>query len=412
MDSMWQSDVARYDYALCHGCGVVYATRRPERTEYEFLYQNFHEFLLREPKTTTLSVPALTPDKAKEIDDHFIPWWDVRSDATPKSRLRKLLRRELDNVITYAPYIMLHVPLQGAKVLHIRAKSSTFADFMKRVLGAAQVDLITLFPAHTYLAQKNGAYRAASCLDFENFTIPFDERYDLIIENHIFIHMMDPDRTLGMFAEHLEENGSIFLQSEIDDTMLYLRRKNLFAELRPFHFFQYDVPALHRMLRRYGFEPKNVGLLGDKSEVVGVATKSAQAGAEFQRISEADLQARLDLYRRWRDESILALPKDRCEALFGNEMKDVWKRVNESGGVLAANKANTFAVREFREANLSLDQLAVAAAPLRTRLKLILGPIASETSWSSIKNAVFRRILPQRPRGKRPRPKAAKASQR
>ena len=46
-DSMWDKDLARYNYALCHGCGIVYSTRRPERAEYEFLYENFSEFLLR-----------------------------------------------------------------------------------------------------------------------------------------------------------------------------------------------------------------------------------------------------------------------------------------------------------------------------------------------------------------------------
>jgi hypothetical protein len=42
---MWQSDMARFDYALSHGCGLVYATRRPERAEYDFLYDPFNEFL-------------------------------------------------------------------------------------------------------------------------------------------------------------------------------------------------------------------------------------------------------------------------------------------------------------------------------------------------------------------------------
>jgi hypothetical protein len=36
IESMRQSDLARFNYALCHGCGLVYATRRPERAEYDF----------------------------------------------------------------------------------------------------------------------------------------------------------------------------------------------------------------------------------------------------------------------------------------------------------------------------------------------------------------------------------------
>ena len=37
LDAVWRSDLARYDYALCHGCGLVHPTRRPDREEYEYL---------------------------------------------------------------------------------------------------------------------------------------------------------------------------------------------------------------------------------------------------------------------------------------------------------------------------------------------------------------------------------------
>jgi hypothetical protein len=181
IESMRQSDLARFDYALCHGCGLVYATRRPDRAEYEFLYQRFNEFLVRKENSGSLNVPELTPEKAAEIDKQFVSWWDL--DAThQKGQIVKVLRNDLANARAYLPYITPHVNLQGAKVLHVRAKGSTLADIMKRTLGAAHVDLITLFPAHTYLARKNEGIRAQSCLDYENFQIPYDEKYNLIIE--------------------------------------------------------------------------------------------------------------------------------------------------------------------------------------------------------------------------------------
>src|SRR3546814_9302960 len=60
--------------------------------------------------------------------------------------------------------------------IYIRTKTSTLADFMLRVLGASQVDVITLFPPHTYLAEKNPGIRAQACLDYENFQIRSEER--------------------------------------------------------------------------------------------------------------------------------------------------------------------------------------------------------------------------------------------
>ncbi len=47
LDYMRDSDLCRYDYALCHTCGWVYASRRPEGEELTFLYSRFDEFLGR-----------------------------------------------------------------------------------------------------------------------------------------------------------------------------------------------------------------------------------------------------------------------------------------------------------------------------------------------------------------------------
>src|SRR4029450_6991369 len=102
IESMRQSDLARFNYALCHGCGLVSATRRPDRAEYEFLYRNFNEFLVRRPNSESLNVPELTPEKAAEIDEQFVPWSELES-ARRKGRIVKMLRRDLDNARAYLP---------------------------------------------------------------------------------------------------------------------------------------------------------------------------------------------------------------------------------------------------------------------------------------------------------------------
>ena len=72
---------------------------------------------------------------------------------------------------------MLHVPLPEAKVLHVRAKTSTLADFTKLVLPAARVDLMTLFPSHAYISPRRiRVPRTRSCLGHKDFSIPFDDR--------------------------------------------------------------------------------------------------------------------------------------------------------------------------------------------------------------------------------------------
>jgi hypothetical protein len=99
IESMRQSDLARFNYALCHGCGLVYATLRPDRAEYETLYQNFNEYLVRRENRESLNVPELAPEKAAEIDQQFVPWWELES-TRGKGAIIKMLRRELDNART------------------------------------------------------------------------------------------------------------------------------------------------------------------------------------------------------------------------------------------------------------------------------------------------------------------------
>jgi hypothetical protein len=362
MDSMWQSDLARFSYALCHGCGLVYATRRPDRKEYDYLYENFGEFLMRKPDSRSFNQPQVSPDMAEEIDRDFLPWWEI-GRAPIKSSIRKRLHYDLKRALHYLPYIMQHVPLEGAKVLHIRAKGSTLADMMKRLLGAAQVDLITLFPPYKYLADKNEGIRAQACLDYEDFKIPFDEKYDLIIANHVLLHMLDATRTFEVFKAHLEEGGNIFMIGELDDNELCRKGKNLFAELRPFHYQQFDTATVERILRRYGFEPRFVVNPGEGDpELLGIAMLTGQP-AESPQISSQELDARISMYQQWRDESILYLPKGRAEALFGDELKSIWKRVEARGGLEELNKkGRPVAYRLFREAEVPVSELVIGPA--------------------------------------------------
>ncbi len=207
IDAMWQSELARFDYALCHGCGLVYATRRPDRKEYDFLYENFGEFLLRKANAKTFNQASVPAEMAAEIDRAFLPWWEIRLASGPQASIRKRLKYDLTTALDFLSYLIPHVPLEGAKVLHVRAKGATLGDMLKRLLGAKQVDLITLFPPHKYLAEKYAGIRAQACLDYEEFKIPFDEKYDLIIANHILLHMLDATQTFEVYRAHLQEGG-------------------------------------------------------------------------------------------------------------------------------------------------------------------------------------------------------------
>ena len=293
------------------------------------------------------------------------------------------LATDFQRSLRYLPHILSTVNVEGTKVLYIRAKTSGLVAVLRKVCGASQVDVTTLFPAVKYLCEKNDGVRAICDVDFEDFKIPYADKYDLIIENHILIHMIDSKSTFAMLTEHLNENGAIFLRHELDDVRLFGKSKNLFAELRPFHFNQFDIPALERMLQRFGFDP--VGIrhrIDGKSEVIGTARLNGNARKKFQPISREQLKARLQMYAQWRDESILSLPTERCRALFGDEVREVWQRIDKRVGFSRTRHRKM--IRKFAEANIREEDVELFAETLRRKPSL-------RKSGASLKSRLFGR---------------------
>jgi Methyltransferase domain len=365
LDSEWQSDLARYDYALCHGCGLVHPTRRPDRQEYEYLYAHFNEFLLREGRPNAFNVPDLSPQLKQDIDREFVHWETLETRKDKGSSIRRRLSRDLAAARANLALITPHVSLAGAKVLHLRAKSATFADYVKQRHGAAQVDVVTLFPAHQYLAEKSPGHRVITSLDYQDFHIPFDEKYDLILEQHVLVHMLDPTQTFAVFRRHLNEGGAIFLKGELSDEALWRKGKNLMSELRPFHFNHFDQATLARMLHRYGFEL--VAIEGTKgAEFLGLV-RLAGPERPSPRISGVELEARLAMYRAWRDESILSLPRARAAALFGTELPAIRERVSGAGRLKLDERSVPLAARPVGELDLPVSALALGSVGRRRR---------------------------------------------
>jgi hypothetical protein len=360
LDSEWQSDLARYDYALCHGCGLVHPSRLPDRREYEYLYANFNEFLLREGRPNRFNVPDLTPQLMEKIDKQFLPLRKLEKGKTAGRPIRRRLHRDLAAARAELSLITRHMSLEGAKILHLRAKSAMFADHVKQDHNAAQVDVVTLFRTHQYLAEKSPGHRVITSLDYQDFQIPFAERYDLILENHILLHMLDPNQTFAVFRAHLADGGAIFLKAELADDALCDNGKNLFSELRPFHFNHFDRPTLARLLHRYGFDLLALETT-DGADMMGLA-RLAGGERRCPRIGASELAARLDMYRAWRDESILSLPRQRAAALFGAEMPAVWRRMRRAGRLALNDKGFPVSVRRVGELHLPVEALEIGQA--------------------------------------------------
>ena len=51
LEKFRDSEMARYEYALCDRCGLVYPTRRPTDEEFQYLFENFDENLGRRERS-------------------------------------------------------------------------------------------------------------------------------------------------------------------------------------------------------------------------------------------------------------------------------------------------------------------------------------------------------------------------
>jgi hypothetical protein len=308
-----------------------------------------------------MNVPELSPEMAKLIDDHFVPWWKVRAQTCRKGPVRKLLLQELDDAVSFLPYVMLSSPqLEGSNILLIRSKTATLIDILRSFGGIAKADVITLFPPYRYLAEKCNGIRAIECLDFETFKIPFADSYDLIIERHLLIHALDPKRMFSTFRKHLNDRGVLFLQKEYDDSCLCdVSPQNLFAEFRPFHFQYFDKATLRRVLACFGFTPTMINNR-KRTEIVGAAVCDRNHTDQAEQLGSRDLRFRLAMYERWRDESILSLPRERSETLFGGELREISRRVKARGGFELDTKGKPKALRRFREAGIDDEQTAIS----------------------------------------------------
>jgi len=311
---------ARRVATLCQGCGLIYASLRPGKEDYDFLYANFNEFLSRSsklPQAIFSETGPLTAEMQAELDRFYVPWWDLRDAPEEGAHVTKPRLAELESQLRELSILLSNVRLAGAKVLLVRTKTSDFGDLLKRVFGAAQVDVMVLFPIHQYAAEKNLGLRALSCVNYETFSIPFDKKYNLIIANHLLTHMLDPRQMFAVLRDHLAKKGCMLFRNEADDANMFAKGDNLFEELRPFHFQQFDKSTLTRMLETFGLPLRALETRGNNmSALAQIENRPNQRPV---RIGRWKLWQRMRMYAQWRTESIASLPESIGEPVFGAE---------------------------------------------------------------------------------------------
>ncbi len=307
----WQPDdrAATYNYALCHGCGVVYATRRPAGERYKWLMEHFEDTLGRTESVGKIAITSrrLTAEERERLRQLAARGVYVSDHSGVKSNefIPALMRERLANS-PHVEMIGALVPVRNARVLEIRSRLGSIADALRRLFDA-DVQAMTLFENQQLLIQEVYGLPAASGIDFDHFQIPFDGVFDLIVANHMLTHAVRPADFLATVRQRLAPGGYLYVYNEFSEMEFLDKGKSLFS-INPFHLQVYNGPSLTRMLAANGFTTTFITTLGDA--YVCLARRDDGPAGESPQMPDKERAKRRSAYRTNLEASILVLPPE------------------------------------------------------------------------------------------------------
>jgi hypothetical protein len=321
----------RYDYALCHGCGVVYASRRPIGERYQWLFTHFEETIgradtgLRSVRKLTLSAFTLNDDDRAELrralqkgvfvsDHHGVS----RKDYVPSL---------LPDRLAVAPHVELLgslLDLKGSRTLEIRSRSGALSAALSRLYGV-QATATSPFE-HQRLVTRELYGIPSYPMDFETFVVPEGGPYNLIVSNHFLTHAVQPKCFLAVVREALLPGGHLYLYNEPDEGEFTAEGRSMFNTLNAFHLQTFDGPSLARALAANRFE------VVFQSHHGGSFICLARAVPEPAAVSLApkDLADRRRRYAHARDVALMSAP-EHVRARFGSLWQEAADRTLAAG---------------------------------------------------------------------------------
>jgi SAM-dependent methyltransferase len=328
LDYMQESPLARPHYAICHVCGMVFATQRPAGDGLAFLYSRFDEFLGRTEETLEA---AVGDDAAAER--RLSAGWLVSEEAgvAAEDWLPEVLAFRVAEGY-HADIISALVPLQGARILELRSFDGYMLQQFKGRHGAADVVAMAMSEAQRRMIERLHDV-PARVIDFDEMALP-DGEFDLVVARHMLTHALNPERFWESITRAVAPGGWLYLYLENDDAVMFAKLKNLFGEMKCFHFQNFDLASLARVLRFRGFTPTFIRHpKAGKSEMVCLARREP---ARFEPIAAEALAARRDMYAQWRALSVLSAPVA-VRKRYADALDDLQRLVHD-GGMVRPNR--------------------------------------------------------------------------
>jgi hypothetical protein len=322
LDAQSASPLARYDYGLCGRCGMVGATARPAGDELDFLYSRFDEFLGR-TSASSEGVAGQDDDARRQLASQVEAGWLVSEEAglSTDAWLPDVFQfRVVEGY--HADVIAELVELRGARILELRAFDAHMLHRFRTLHGAAEVVAMPINERHRLVIEQLYGIPTA-VIDFDRMTLP-PGRFDLVIARHMVTHALDGERFWDALDLAVAPGGALYLYLENDDAAMFAHRKSLFGEMKCFHFQNFDVPTLARVLRFRGYEPEFIRRpRPNKSELVCLARRRE---TRFEPIGGEGLAARREMYAQWRALSVLSAPAP-VRRLFAAELDELTRLV-------------------------------------------------------------------------------------
>jgi SAM-dependent methyltransferase len=306
LDKAPDTSSVRYDYAVCHACGVLFASRRPVADRYRFLLEHFGEVTAKRGSGGRISNLVLNPEPLTDAGRAALRQLAARgvfvSDhlGLRKSEyLAPLLRDRFENS-AHTDIIGALLAPRGWRVLEVRSRAGTILDGLHRAWGA-HVFAMPIWESQQFLLREVYGIETSDLIDFERFAIPFDGPFDLIICNHMLTHALRPRDFFAELRAKLRPGGHLYLHNEPDDAEFLEGNQSMLATLNPLHMQAFDQAALARGLGANGFRAVFQKHQQNEAQFC-LATLDA---AVFTPQTDPQRAARVDAYRRAFDSAAL-----------------------------------------------------------------------------------------------------------
>ena len=316
---------ARYDFAVCHACGVTHATRRPIGARYRFLTLNFGEVIAKHGGGAEFNNPLLNPYPLTDADrltlkERAAPGVFVSEHLRLRSNeyLDGLLKDRFDNSL-HLDLIGALLSPRGARVLEIRPRTGMISEGLRRLFGA-EVLAMPIWESQQFLLKQVYDIGSLGLVDYDQFDIPGDGQFDLIVCNHMLTHAVRPKSFFAAVHRHLKPGGHVYFYNEPDDAEYLTGSQSMLATLNPLHMQAFDMASFARGLAANGLE-----VTFHRRRHFSHISLARLVSTAFTPIDASSLQRRIKLYRRARDRAVLALRGD-LRARFAEEWPSLVER--------------------------------------------------------------------------------------